>query len=297
MFIMIAVLAALSVLTGCASSSNGRDSVNASAPELSDSEVLALMLAQGYDIYNPRFSVSYNGRTIYGPARAIEEKIAQSGAAAEDDVFAETGETEIPDGIPEAADGVPEPEYDTEYLEYAETGFAEGDPDTGDETGEQEVWDPLAEDPVTSGPAVRQNAAAGIPAERDDAVWEDIPAVADNGYGDTIAADDMPDNGYGDAIAADGMLVYTGETISSDEAAVIVPSPGFTFHPETGDAAAVCDTCDEEETAGAETVPGSGPEHAPERLVDSIDWNLVLGILSLLIVWTLAVGRRKRKTA
>lgn len=78
-------------------------------PSLSDEEVLAIMLSQGYDIYGPRFRVVYKERMIYGPnfVFTAEELAAMNGGPQEEPVI----ETE-----PEIA---PEPEI---YIEYEETG-------------------------------------------------------------------------------------------------------------------------------------------------------------------------------
>lgn len=120
--VFIFLLAAIFLFgtVSCTSLGKGEERESTEVPkrELSDDEVLAIMAAQGYDIYAPRFRVAYNDRIIYGPGFVFSEKELEVMRSLEEQAeVVPVGETEdIPvseeDGditLPDSADDPAQP--------------------------------------------------------------------------------------------------------------------------------------------------------------------------------------------
>ena len=320
-------------MTGCRSSSGSSDGVEATAPELTDSEVLALMLAQGYDIYNPRFSVVYNGRTIYGPARAIEEKIAQSIEEA-----SETAEETSPVVSEEAVEPDAENPDDVPVVIAGEEIEAE---DVPEEIVSYEIWDP-AEDEIEAedvseeivsheirDPAEDEVIRPEVPAE--EPVFEPEPeyeAVSDDGFRADILAFGYPEENApaeedpvaesdGDGFPLQDEPVPAGEasepvflpsvsqfTFLAEKTPEVSVAPEATFNgvaeAETGDG--IAGTVSADDTPGVESAPetdgpsvSAGQTSRQEEKSSCVDWNLVMGVLALVIVCLLIFGYTKKK--
>lgn len=296
-FLILAVFLTVFALTGCRSGAGvSGDTMEATVPELTDSEVLALMLAQGYDIYNPRFAVMYNGRLIYGPMRAIEEKIAQSETAEDPEECPEDIGEDISADIPDA-DNVPVPEN--------EDGFATEDEnqDIVAYAEEYGLWDPsedaesaMQPEPEETG---EEEPAVGVPDSASGA-WTDIPAA-----GESFPAeeDDPVPVGTVDEVfsSPDETTPTSGDGIPEEEVLIAETSrpiampdvPPFTFRaPET-----VPVLPEGHVGEAGEDVPPAPGIPAGETVRETqggINWNIALGSVALAVLAVLIFCRKRR---
>lgn len=295
-FLILAVFLTVFALTGCRSGAGASgDTMEATVPELADSEVLALMLAQGYDIYNPRFSVMYNGRLIYGPMRAIEEKIAQSETAGDPEGCPEDLGEDISADIPDA-DNVP--------VSGNEDGFVpeDGNQDIVAYAEEYGLWDPsedaesaMRPEPEETG---EEEPVAGVPDSASGA-WTDIPAAEE---GLPAEEDDPVPVGTVDEVLSspDETTPTSGDGIPEEEVLIAETSrpvampdvPPFTSRaPET--VTVLPEGLVEEAREDVPPAPGIPAGETVRETQGGINWNIALGSIALAVLVVLIFCRKR----